>query len=871
VFILKRDCMRRLQQQLAGLRGQAFCKPWTRFISASNYVESEQLTSYAGARPDADAAFLQLLSQSFLPSATQSSSSFRPVLANLPASADLMEHAVHQTPIPQPLYDLPTFLATSYPQAGVRPCNPGYDWCSWARTNSPQVGKSAAQASNVHQHGGEQLALLWQMDAHLQFPTSRQALLRIAKLELAHLWNYQQQQQLLSRTMTNGCEGLNSRRGERQPREAAAISADGEGVESIELSSQTKGHRRREAPGRRADAVLFSEPPPVGDISPSADAQARNGIGDVKEDEDDIFSAADRKARVRAEQEQHRKDEKQQQVLAAHVAVRDPLAALPPDVQVRLRELQRRAEAYSHKSGAPLIGVIRSVGEAFGQRVSYGKAAHGFERSGGVSHGSTLASAPALQRAGVGSAYSLQQRPMAGPADLQLTNSDTSTPSPTYWTDHPLLSYTDNIVALAARETAARRAKTAERPVGSFSSAAAVTSISAALQQPTAHAGVSASRAPATPVLTLLLDHLKVKYLDVLHAWEVAARLCEATEREDREAARRRAEMIIQAGDLLPVALRDELALSWGQAAASFRREVLAPMMHPDTRAVTISASAAAVLQQAAQQTLLEPLDWNSAVKILQGQSTCFTAAAGTMGPADAAAVAASTVTNTAAAAGDLHTAVRHAMAPLLASTAARHQWVLSGQGYGAVTAEGKPNPAIRSDGTVSSSSTPVPGAMSPAAGVLCFRETLVLDASSAFDDSSQDCRVSLEFDVDRLAALEPALGGSWCARFLERLLAPQCDLQKRRKTLPGGSMAGRARRSAVARSARMAMVYPADVERSFCRRSRIATLSTARYATREANRKLLLEHYTALLRVTAQAATGAAVAPGGQSMAAVQ
>ncbi|GLI69704.1 hypothetical protein VaNZ11_014214 [Volvox africanus] len=849
--------MRRLQKHLAGLGGQAFCKPWPRFISTNNYLESEVQTSYAGGRPDADAAFLQLLSQSFLPSATESNSSFRPVLANLPASADLLEHAVQQTPIPQPLYDLPTFLATSYPQAGVRPCNPGYDWCSWARSNLPQAEKSAAQASNVHQKQGEQLALLWQMDAHLQFPISRQALLRIAKMELAHLWNYQQQQHLLSRNM-NGGEGLRGTWGECQPREVAAIPANGEGVKSMDFSLQTNGHGRREASGRRAD-FMFSEPPPAVD-------QAMSGVHDLKEDEDDIFSAADRKARVRAAQEQHRKDGKQQQVIAAHVAVRDPLSALPPDVQVRLRELQRRAEAYSQKSGAPLLGVIRNVGEAFGQRVSYGKAVHGFESNGGVSHDSTVVSAAALQWAGIG----LQRRPMAGPADLQLMNSDTSTFSPTYWTDHPLLSYTDNIVALAARETAARRAKTAERPAGSFSSAAAVTSISAALQQPIAHAGVSASRAPATPVLTLLLDHLKVKYLDVLHAWEVAARLCEATEREVRETERRRAEMIIQVGDMLPVALRC-LALSWGQAAASFRHEVLAPMLHPSVRGLTISASAAAVLQQTAQQTLLEPLDWNRAVKMLQGQSTRFTAAAGTMGPADAATGAASTAANTAAAAGDLHTAVRHVMAPLLAAAAARHQSMLSGQEYGAVTADGKPNPSSRSVGTVASSSTPVPGAMSPAAGVVCFRETLVLDASSAFDDSSQNCRVSLEFDVDRLAASEPALGGSWWARFLERLLAPQCDLRKRRKTMPGGSMAGRARRSAVAQSARMALVYPVDVERSFCRRSRIATLSTARYATREANRKLLLEHYTALLRVAAQAATGAAVTPGGQSMAAVQ
>ncbi|GIL89324.1 hypothetical protein Vretimale_18655 [Volvox reticuliferus] len=429
-------------------------------------------------------------------------------------------------------------------------------------------------------------------------------------------------------------------------------------------------------------------------------------------------------------------------------------------------------------------------------------------------------------------------------------------------------------MALAARETAARRTKAAEGPVGSFSSAAAVTSISAAQPRPAALAGISASRAPATPVLSLLLDHLKIKYLDVLHAWEVSARLSEAAEREDRVASQLRAEMIIQAGDMLPAALRDELALSWGQATAAFRHEVLAPMLHPVARGVTISASVAelaAVLQQTAQQTLVEPLDWNRAIQVLQEQTTRFTAVASKMGLADAAAIAASAAANTAAAAGDLRTAVRHTMAPLLAAAAARHQSVLSGQGDGAITATGKPNPATRSLGAVASSSKPVLGVMSPAADVLCFRETLVLDACSAFDDSSQSFRVSLEFDPERLASSEPALRGSWSARFLERLLAPQCELRKRRKRVPGGSMAGRARRSAVARSACMALIYPVDVERSFCRRSRIATLSTARYASREANRKLLLEHYTALLRVAAQAATGAAVMHVGPSVPAVQ
>lgn len=75
---------------------------------------------------------------------------------------------------------------------------------------------------------------------------------------------------------------------------------------------------------------------------------------------------------------------------------------------------------------------------------------------------------------------------------------------------------------------------------------------------------------------------------------------------------------------------------------------------------------------------------------------------------------------------------------------------------------------------------------------------------------------MTLEFDVDRLVASEPSLGGSWGARFLERLLAPPiwADAPERRNHIQWGSMAGRARRGAAARSAKMAEVYPVDVQR---------------------------------------------------------
>ncbi|PNH08343.1 hypothetical protein TSOC_005063, partial [Tetrabaena socialis] len=160
---------------------------------------------------------------------------------------------------------------------------------------------------------------------------------------------------------------------------------------------------------------------------------------------------------------------------------------------------------------------------------------------------------------------------------------------------------------------------------------------------------------------------------------------------------------------------------------------------------------------------------------------------------------------------------------------------------------------------TSSAASSAPPAAAPSAASVACFRETLVLDASSGFGGGSHDSRTSLEFDLDRLVASEPGLGGAWGRRFLERLLAlPRGAFegeQQGREAARRGSMAGRRRSTAAARAAALALAYPESVERSYSSRTGTATLSTARYGSREANRKLLLEHYAALLQAAALAA----------------
>ncbi|EFJ42823.1 hypothetical protein VOLCADRAFT_107070 [Volvox carteri f. nagariensis] len=852
--------------------GQAFRKPDRHFGVNVNAAELEVQAKNVGAQPDPDVAFLQLLSQSF-----GQGSSPRPLLANIPAAAELMGNAVLQSPSPQPLYDLPTFLETAYPQASVQPRNPGYDWRIWARKNLTLESLSASAKTDDQQRPQQQqqqredlLALLLQTDAHMQLPASRQELLRIAKLELTHLWYYQQQQQQqlqqqqqqqqqgrrvgavspLEGARSNGPNGAQS--SSSAAAAASALSGNEGSLGSSQQGQQQPHQQLQQGEGGGGAAAAGGGPPGVavtaGPLPPSAAA-----------------SAAGRK--------------------------------------LRLRELQRRAEAYGQLRTGSLAATLRNVGEAFGQRVSYGKNAYG---DGGAGADGAAKTAIATQMAfsvGAGATHAAALRQTANAAaDTQLLGADAkSTSSLSYWVEHPLLSYGDNILALAVRRNATRRLESSSGSDGKASLAAAVASLSSSLPRQVQ----DAAGPPATPVLSLLLDYLKVKYLDVLHAcphyelwqrvcmimyvytfrcWlaialsrEVAEQLHAATERVHREKARQQATMTVQVSELLPATVRDELSRTWAQAAASFRPEVLDPLLQQPVPVAAAEAtgagpSAAATaweqLQRTtAQQTLLTPLDWKEAEVMLSdiaARRDATLSAPGNGGNDSAASIS-----------GDnLRTAVvQRALAPVLAAAIARHQALLRGPhgsgdiGGGALSASTASTASTTMSTTSAasaseSSAAALPSASRSAATVVCFRETLVLDASSAFEDSSHDCRVSLEFDIDRLAASEPGLGGAWGARFLERLLALPTWPASRR--MPGGSMAGRARRGASARSALMAAAYPVDVEASFCRRTRTAMLTTARYPSREANRKLLLERYTELLRAATQAVAGAAPAAAG-------
>ncbi|GLC37068.1 hypothetical protein PLESTB_001395000 [Pleodorina starrii] len=866
--------MRASQQRgwLTGL-GQAWREPWRHFSRAQYSTGAQVVATNAGERTESDGAFLQLISQSFMPSVaadSSPSSSRRPLLANLPAAAELMERATVPTPSSQPLYDLPTFLETSYPQNGVRPRSPGYDWRTWARKHAASAAQTqlALDQQQKQQQLEERLALLLQMDAHMQLPASRQALLRIAKLELAHLWHHHQQQQLPGGVLAGGevLASCGPTSGVQEVQQAATVSASGADTGPREMQQIPPQREGGDAVGEIQLAATGAATAPgaaAASVAVAGDSSATSPAGDAVADgdEDDIFAAADRRARARAQQQQQQQqdlqrqqelkqqqqqqaaqqEQQQRQLAAQGAASRDPLSVLPADLQLRLRELHRRAEAYGATRGGSLPAVVRGVAEAFGQRVSYsyGKATPG--AAGGALDPST-ASQLAVSL-GAGTANGLRRRQTANPADLQLQRlqqSDLGVPSPSYWADHPLLSYGDNVVALAVRQSAVLRQEAAGGPDGKSRLAAAVASLSASSASLSGRGrvrgpgGCAASSAPPpTPVLSLLMDYLQTKYMDLLHTWEVAARLREATERAERQAERQAATMTVQVGELLPAALREQLAGSWAAAAAAFRPQVLEPLLLIPGAALTEAQ------RRAAKEALTAPLDWSRAAEAMGGTADTDAAAA-------------------AAAAGDMRGAVQHALAPVLAAAAARHQALLAGRGNNLDGVSGGGVVAAASTGA-GRPTAPAPAPPSSAASVACFRETLVLDASSAFEDSSHDCRVTLEFDVDRLVASEPGLGGAWGARLLERLLAPPLDASGRRRSAPGGSMAGRARRGAAARAALLAKVYPVDVEPRFCRRTRTASLTTGRYPSREANRKLLSEHYSVLLRAVALAAGGGA------------
>ncbi|GFR42864.1 hypothetical protein Agub_g3855 [Astrephomene gubernaculifera] len=779
--------MRPLQPRawLSGL-GQASRSPW-RHESVSSISSSVRSPAEAEAQPAesglGDAQFLQLLSKSFRPAQIgDSAPATRPLLANLPAAADLMEQAVPQTPTAEPVYDLPTFMASNYPHAGVHPRNPAYDWRVWARSNlsvAPRAS-SAPQQQQQRLDAQQQLALLLQVDAHMQLPASREVITRLAKLELAHLWHYQQQQ-LMQAGAPATSASLGESAGSKEQQQQAAPSAA--------TAAAT--------PSSSSAATATASSPPA-----AAAPAAKAAETEVAADDDDIFAAADRKARERrAAAEAAAAAAVQQQAAAggetaAVQSSKDPFSSLPPEVQLRLRELQRRAEAFGGKRGS-LADVVRGVAEAFDGRVPSDLAPSPSPDLGDASAWLAPAAAPiASGRPGSGN-----------PADVALLQQQQANPSASYWADHPMMSYTDLIVALAHREGAAARRAAAAGPAGSASIAAAVASLSASL--PRAGSSSSSAAPPATPVLSLLLDYLGTKYQDLLHAWEVAARLEAAAARSQRAAARQSATVAVPATpeaalqQLLPPTLAAELERTWASDGSS-----------------SSASSSLSTWQQAREELLRQ---------------------AAKVGAAGAAAVGES----------DPRVAAERAMAPLLAAAAAKHRALLGGDEPVAASVSGSGVGSV-GEGSAAASAVGAAGA----AGVVCFRETLVLDASSAFDDGSHDPRVTLEFSPARLAAASPALGGTWGAAFLRRLLAQPVWAEAAGST---SRPMGRKRRSDVARSAAMAAAYPLDVDRSYCRHTDTAVLSTARYGSREANRKLLLEHYAALLRATAVAAGGSA------------
>ncbi|KXZ45414.1 hypothetical protein GPECTOR_55g320 [Gonium pectorale] len=253
--------------------------------------------------------------------------------------------------------------------------------------------------------------------------------------------------------------------------------------------------------------------------------------------------------------------------------------------------------------------------------------------------------------------------------------------------------------------------------------------------------------------------------------------------------------------------------------------------------------------------------------------------AGGAAGGGSPGAVAAATAAAQAASAGDIRSAAAALVAPLVAEAEERHRALISGGGAGASAAAATVPSLEAAVGFVGGGGGA--DAAAAAASLVCFRETLLLDASSGFDGGSYEPRVTLEFRPDRLAAATPSLGGDWGRRLLERLMAPPAwsdrldPVRRSGSAGPGqprptrgsrldpraasrqatGSQAWRRRHGAAARSAAMAAMFPLDVEARYCRRTGTAFLSTARYGSREANRKLLLEHYARLLRALAEAA----------------
>ena len=204
---------------------------------------------------------------------------------------------------------------------------------------------------------------------------------------------------------------------------------------------------------------------------------------------------------------------------------------------------------------------------------------------------------------------------------------------------------------------------------------------------------------------------------------------------------------LLQAVPPLPPALAAELERSWQNAAAAFRPALLQPLLQPagsgaaarNSLAAAAASGSPALLQ--AQSSLTRPLDWAKAKALIEqhyAKQQQAAALAGATAAAEATAAAAAAA-SAAAAAGSPRGAVEALLQPLLQRAADRHRALLAGGDAAAAEAA-----AAAAAAAAHGSSTAAAGGAAPsegAASVVCFRETLTLDASSAYANSSFDSR----------------------------------------------------------------------------------------------------------------------------------
>ncbi len=149
--------------------------------------------------------------------------------------------------------------------------------------------------------------------------------------------------------------------------------------------------------------------------------------------------------------------------------------------------------------------------------------------------------------------------------------------------------------------------------------------------------------------------------------------------------------------------------------------------------AATFPGTEADALRHVAEKALAAPLDWSRAEVLLEREARRGVACnKGSIGQGGRPS-------GTAMTDGDFGAAVQHTFAPILAAAAARYQALLAGH-------DRSDDASALSSATVGahlaqSSTGPVPA--QPPTAVVCFKESLVLDASSAFDDSKHERRLS--------------------------------------------------------------------------------------------------------------------------------